>query len=98
MGPRKYDFLTTLTYVAGVTKRILLGTSIIDMFFQNPVLLRKRFATLDILSDGRTIAGLEMGWLKDEYRRSLPRMGEEMMRTNIVNTADPKRMEFFIVF
>jgi probable F420-dependent oxidoreductase len=61
------DPLTTLTYVAGVTKRILLGTSIIDMFFQNPVLLAKRFATLDILSDGRTISGLGIGWSKDEY-------------------------------
>jgi alkanesulfonate monooxygenase SsuD/methylene tetrahydromethanopterin reductase-like flavin-dependent oxidoreductase (luciferase family) len=30
------DPLTTLTYVAGVTKRILLGTSIIDMFFSKP--------------------------------------------------------------
>jgi probable F420-dependent oxidoreductase len=59
-----------LTYVAGVTKRISLGTSIIDMFFQNPVVLAKRFATLDILSDGRTIAGLGIGWSKDEYEVS----------------------------
>jgi probable F420-dependent oxidoreductase len=64
------DPLTTLTYVAGVTKRILLGTSIIDMFFQNPVLLAKRFATIDILSDGRTISGLGIGWSKDEYEVS----------------------------
>jgi probable F420-dependent oxidoreductase len=61
------DPLTTLTYVAGVTKQILLGTSIIDMFFQNPMVLAKRFATLDILSEGRTIAGLGIGWSKDEY-------------------------------
>jgi probable F420-dependent oxidoreductase len=64
------DPLTTLTYVAGVTERILLGTSIIDMFFQSPVQLAKRFATLDVLSDGRTIAGLGIGWSKDEYEVS----------------------------
>jgi probable F420-dependent oxidoreductase len=64
------DPLTTLTYLAGVTKQILLGTSIIDMFFQNPVVLAKRFATLDILSEGRTIAGLGIGWSKDEYEVS----------------------------
>lgn len=64
------DPLTTLTYGAGVTKQILLGTSIIDMFFQNPVVLAKRFATLDILSEGRTIAGLGIGWSKDEYEVS----------------------------
>ena len=51
------DPLITLTHVAGVTERISLGTSVNDMFFQNPVALIKRFATLDILSDGRAIAG-----------------------------------------
>jgi probable F420-dependent oxidoreductase len=64
------DPLTTLTYVAGITERISLGTSIIDMFFQNPVVLGKRFATLDVLSGGRVIAGLGLGWSKDEYEVS----------------------------
>lgn len=61
------DPLTTLTFVAGITERISLGTSIIDMFFQNPVVLGKRFATLDVLSRGRVIAGLGLGWSRDEY-------------------------------
>jgi probable F420-dependent oxidoreductase len=61
------DPLTTLTYVAAVTERISLGTSIIDMFFQNPVVLSKRITALDILSDGRAIAGLGIGWSKDEF-------------------------------
>ena len=64
------DPLSTLTYVAAVTNRILLGTSIIDMFFQNPVRLAKKFATLDVLSNGRSIAGLGIGWSKDEYEVS----------------------------
>ena len=64
------DPLTTLTFVAGITERISLGTSIIDMFFQNPVILGKRFATLDALSGGRVIAGLGLGWSKDEYEVS----------------------------
>jgi probable F420-dependent oxidoreductase len=37
------------------------------MFFHNPVTLARRFATLDALSDGRVIAGLGIGWSKDEY-------------------------------
>ncbi len=61
------DPLETLTYVAGNTERIFLGTSIIDMFFHNPVTLARRFATLDVLSGGRVIAGLGIGWSKDEY-------------------------------
>jgi probable F420-dependent oxidoreductase len=64
------DPLTTLTYVAGNTDRILLGTSIIDMLFHNPVALAKRFATLDVLSRGRAIAGFGLGWSKDEYDAS----------------------------
>lgn len=64
------DPLTTLTYVAAVTEQISLGTSVIDMFFQNPVVLSKRITTLDILSDGRVIAGLGIGWSKDEYEVS----------------------------
>ena len=64
------DPLTTLTYVAGVTERISLGTSVIDMFFQNPVVLGRRFATLDILSNGRAITGLGIGWSRDEYEVS----------------------------
>jgi probable F420-dependent oxidoreductase len=61
------DPLETLTYLASNTERISLGTSIIDMFFHNPVTLARRFATLDVLSGGRVIAGLGIGWSKDEY-------------------------------
>lgn len=64
------DPLTTLTYVAAVTERISLGTSIVDMFFQNPVVLSKRVTALDILSDGRAITGLGIGWSKDEFEVS----------------------------
>jgi probable F420-dependent oxidoreductase len=64
------DPLTTLTYVAAVTEQISLGTSIIDIFFQNPIVLSKRITTLDILSNGRVIAGLGIGWSKDEYEVS----------------------------
>lgn len=64
------DPLTTLTYVAAVTERISLGTSVIDMFFQNPVVLSKRITALDILSDGRAITGLGIGWSKDEFEVS----------------------------
>jgi alkanesulfonate monooxygenase SsuD/methylene tetrahydromethanopterin reductase-like flavin-dependent oxidoreductase (luciferase family) len=37
------------------------------MLFHNPVILAKRLATLDILSNGRVIAGFGIGWSKDEY-------------------------------
>jgi probable F420-dependent oxidoreductase len=64
------DPLETLTYVAANTNKIALGTSVIDMLFHNPVILAKRFATLDVLSEGRSICGLGLGWSKDEYQAS----------------------------
>ncbi len=61
------DPLDTLAYLAGNVKNISLGTCLIDMLFHNPVVLARRFATIDILSEGRLIAGLGIGWSKDEY-------------------------------
>ena len=65
-----FEPLETLTYVATKTENIALGTSVIDMLFHNPVILAKRFATLDVLSNGRAIAGFGIGWSKDEYQAS----------------------------
>jgi probable F420-dependent oxidoreductase len=64
------DPLETLTYVAANTNKIALGTSVMDMLFHNPVVLARRFATLDVLSEGRSIAGFGIGWSKDEYQVS----------------------------
>src|SRR5438874_2945933 len=65
-----FDPLETLTFVGANTKKIALGTSVIDMLFHNPVILARRFATLDVLSEGRAICGLGIGWSKDEYQVS----------------------------
>ncbi|HET6800831.1 MAG TPA: TIGR03619 family F420-dependent LLM class oxidoreductase [Nitrososphaeraceae archaeon] len=64
------DPIETLTYVAANTNKIALGTSVIDMLFHNPIVLARRFATLDILSEGRAICGFGIGWSKDEYQAS----------------------------
>ena len=64
------DPLETLTYVAANTNKTALGTCVIDMLFHNPVTLARRFATLDVLSQGRVICGLGLGWSKDEYQAS----------------------------
>ncbi|MFQ5880787.1 MAG: LLM class F420-dependent oxidoreductase [Dehalococcoidia bacterium] len=61
------DPLESLTYVAGYTSRIALGTSILDMPYYNPVMLARRLTTLDVLSGGRLRVGLGQGWSKDEF-------------------------------
>ncbi len=58
--------LTTLTLVAGVTERIRLGTSVLVLPHRNPVLLAKMLATLDHLAEGRLIAGVGVGWMREE--------------------------------
>lgn len=65
-----FDPLETLSFAAANTNKIALGTSVVDILFHNPVILARRFATLDILSEGRAIAGLGIGWSKDEYQVS----------------------------
>ncbi|MFL5701881.1 MAG: TIGR03619 family F420-dependent LLM class oxidoreductase [Ktedonobacteraceae bacterium] len=65
-----YEPIETLSYVAARTQRVKLGTSIVNAPFQSPVLLARRFATLDRLSNGRAIAGLGQGWMEQEFATS----------------------------
>jgi probable F420-dependent oxidoreductase len=64
------DPLETLAFAAVNTNNIELGTCVIDMLFHNPVILARRFATLDVMSQGRAKCGLGIGWSKDEYQVS----------------------------
>lgn len=64
---RAYDPIEVLSFVAARTDRVRLGTSVVDALFHTPVVLAKRFATLDQLSDGRAIAGLGQGWMAQEF-------------------------------
>jgi probable F420-dependent oxidoreductase len=62
-----YDPLETLTWVAAKTERIRLGTSVLDLLFQPPIVLARRLATLDHLSGGRVVAGIGQGWMPEEF-------------------------------
>ena len=61
------DPVTVLGFAAAVTERIRLGTAIVNLPFQPPVLLAKQLATLDVLSEGRLDAGLGLGWAPEEF-------------------------------
>jgi probable F420-dependent oxidoreductase len=62
-----YEPLETLSYVAALTDRVKLGTSIIDALLHPAAVLAKRFATLDQFSGGRVVAGLGQGWMPQEF-------------------------------
>lgn len=61
------DPLTTLTFAAGVTDRVGLGTAALILPLRHPVLLAKEIATLDLLSQGRFILGIATGWDPKEF-------------------------------
>ena len=65
-----YDPFTVLSFVAGHTKKILLGTSVVVASYRSPLVVAKMAATLDVLSRGRFILGLGAGWSADEFASS----------------------------
>ncbi|MDP6072435.1 MAG: LLM class flavin-dependent oxidoreductase [SAR202 cluster bacterium] len=50
-----------LSYLAGITNTIKLGSAVIIATTRNPVLLAKQLSTLDVLSEGRLIVGTALG-------------------------------------
>jgi alkanesulfonate monooxygenase SsuD/methylene tetrahydromethanopterin reductase-like flavin-dependent oxidoreductase (luciferase family) len=64
---RIYEAITTLAWIAGRSRAIRLGTSVIVAPMRNAVALAKELATVDALSDGRLIAGLGVGWNRAEF-------------------------------
>lgn len=61
------DPLIWLTWVAANTRTIKLATGILILPQRNPIVLSKEVATLDVLSGGRAILGVGVGWLKEEF-------------------------------
>jgi probable F420-dependent oxidoreductase len=61
------DPIQALSYAAALTKSIRLATGIVILPQRHPVYVAKEFATLDLLSRGRAIAGVGIGWLREEF-------------------------------
>ena len=57
----------TLTYLAAKTEQIHLGTMVTPIPFRPPGILAKMISTLDVLSNGRVIAGIGAGWSQVEF-------------------------------
>jgi len=59
--------LPALAMAAAVTRRLRVGTMVLNNDFRHPVVLAREAATLDLLSDGRLELGLGAGHMKSEY-------------------------------
>ena len=59
--------ITTMSYLAGVTSSVKLGFGVVVLPFRHPVLNAKMVTTLDVLSGGRVLFGVGVGWMPEEF-------------------------------
>jgi probable F420-dependent oxidoreductase len=62
-----FEPLTVLAYLAGRTRLVQLGVSVLVVPQRQPLVAAKQWATLDTLSGGRTILGVGAGWMREEF-------------------------------
>ncbi len=62
------DPFVALAYAAAVTKTLRLATGIVILPQRHPLYVAKEVATLDVLSHGRVIFGIGVGWLEEEFQ------------------------------
>ncbi len=65
-GP--FEAWTTLGALAAVTTRVQIGPLVASLGFHSPVMIAKKAATIDRISNGRLILGIGSGWHEPEYR------------------------------
>lgn len=61
------DPLTLLSFLAGGTGRIGLGTAVLVLPYRHPVILANEASSLDVLSGGRLTLGVGVGWNEREF-------------------------------
>jgi probable F420-dependent oxidoreductase len=64
---RVFDAILTLAYLAARSSTVRLATSVIVVPQRAAVVVAKQLATLDVLSQGRLVAGVGVGWNRIEF-------------------------------
>jgi alkanesulfonate monooxygenase SsuD/methylene tetrahydromethanopterin reductase-like flavin-dependent oxidoreductase (luciferase family) len=62
-----YEPFTTLAWLAGLTRQIRLGTSVLILPYRHPLLTARMAANLNDLSGGRLVLGAGVGWARQEF-------------------------------
>jgi probable F420-dependent oxidoreductase len=62
-----WDPFSVLNYIAAGTSRVQLGTGVIVLPYRHPLWTAKAIATADVLSRGRILFGVGVGWMEDEF-------------------------------
>jgi probable F420-dependent oxidoreductase len=90
------DPFTLLGVVAGATERVQLGTHVLVATWYPPVVLARALTTIDVVSNGRLLPGLGVGWSPEEYeavglefRQRGKRLDETLDALEAIWTTDP---------
>ncbi|MET7302278.1 TIGR03619 family F420-dependent LLM class oxidoreductase [Embleya sp. NPDC005575] len=62
-----YEPFTTLSWLAGITTRVRLGTTVLIAPYRHPLLTARMAANLNELSGGRFVLGVGVGWARQEF-------------------------------
>src|SRR3954471_6607289 len=61
------DPIGTLFFVGAVTERLKLGATVLILGYRPPMLTAKAFASLDVMTGGRALLGIGVGWMREEF-------------------------------
>jgi len=61
------DTIATLAFIAAKTEKIKIGSGIILLAQRDPIVLAKELAGIDVLSKGRLLFGLGVGYVEGEF-------------------------------
>lgn len=98
------DPILPLAFAAAVTKKLRLGTGVVILPQRHPLYVAKEMATLDVLSNGRAILGVGIGWLQEEFeavgvpfKQRAPRTEESIraIRSLWKSTPEPFNGKFY---
>jgi alkanesulfonate monooxygenase SsuD/methylene tetrahydromethanopterin reductase-like flavin-dependent oxidoreductase (luciferase family) len=62
-----YEPFTTLAWLAGMTSRVRLGTTVLIVPYRHPLLIARMAANLNQLCGGRLVLGVGVGWARQEF-------------------------------
>lgn len=63
----RFEALTYAAVLAAKTKRVKIGTDVLETPFRHPIEVARRVATIDVVSGGRFIFGAGLGWIPKEF-------------------------------
>src|SRR5262249_757802 len=78
----RLEVVVAMTYLAAVTRRVRIGVGVLVLPQRQPVLLAKQLSTIDVLSNGRLMVGIGVGYLEPELQALGASLADRGARTD----------------